>query len=356
MIDYLNRFKSEVEVVKRLFGKSITDSYAENRDDYKSAADEDAKEKIKMDSWEEFISVLFLRNSNHQRFSSMMLEFRKNYANNDDRYPKNLLSMMDVMRQQPEPKKVRQTTPKSDGDKDKNQGDGASNFAQTDKEKTKWRCHCCGDEKCRLSTCTKKATLPKEKWHKPEYYIEPQSNAQMTEDCRSQLRTSTVAFSGMQVHTVMKDQEQETPDMMLDSGSTITLGKDRELFDEVHNLKRKIKMNTNGGSKDIVQEGSWWGYGHAYYMSDAMTNIVSLSDAIEKGFSVFMDSDRDNAFYVTDSEKRTVRFPCNEHGLYVNEQGRTFKAKSKECCCYQIVNMNNNIEGFTTTSSECRES
>ena len=75
-------------------------------------------------------------------------------------------------------------------------------------------------------------------------------------------------------------------------------------------------------------------------------NIVSLSDAIEKGFSVYMDSEKDNAFYVTDSERRTVRFPCNDQGLYMNEQGHTFKFAAKECCYYQIV-MNNVIEGFT---------
>ena len=360
LLDYLNRFKSEVVVVKQLFGTSITDYNAENKDEYKGAPDDDTRKKVKKDSWNEFISVLFLRNSNHQRFSSMMLEFRKGYANNDDRYPKSLLSMMDVMRQQPEIKKPRPTLPTiSDGDKNKNQGDGATSFAQTDTDKKKWRCHCCGDEKCRLSTCTKKATLPKEKWHRPEYYVEPQSNAEsiaqttegsQSQDYRSQLRTSTVAFGGMQVHTIMdetEDQEQETPDMMIDSGSTLTLGKDRELFEEIHNLNRKIKMNTNGGSKNINQEGTWRGYGHAYYLKDAMTNIVSLSDAIEKGFLVFFDSDLDNAFYVTDSEKRTVRFPCNEQGLYVNEQGRTFMSKAKECCCYQVVNMNNAIEGFT---------
>ena len=105
-------------------------------------------------------------------------------------------------------------------------------------------------------------------------------------------------------------------------------------------------MNTNGGSAGIDQEGFWRGYGKAYYMPGAMTNIVSLSDAIEKGFSIYMDSDKDNAFYVTDSSKRTVRFPCNEQGLYVNEHGRTFKSTSKECCCYQVV-MSNEIEGFT---------
>ena len=59
-------------------------------------------------------------------------------------------------------------------------------------------------------------------------------------------------------------------------------------------------------------------------------NIVSLSDVIEKGFLVFMDSSLDNAFYVTDSERCTVRFPCNEDGLYINEPGCTFKSRTKD--------------------------
>ena len=64
-----------------------------------------------------------------------------------------------------------------------------------------------------------------------------------------------------------------------------------------------------------------------------MMNIVSVSDAVSKGFHVFFDSQMDNAFYVTDEENRTVRFPCNESGLYVKE--RTFS-------CYV-----NTIEGYT---------
>ena len=186
LIDYLNRFKGEVNVIKRLFGKSMTDAYAETKDDYKNAVDDDARAKVKAESWDEFVSVLFLRNSNQARFSSMMLDFRKNFANNDDKYPKDLLSMMDVMRQQPEPKKTRQSTGK-DTDKDKDKA-GASSFLQT--EKKKFACYCCGDEKCRLSSCTKKATLPKEKWFNPEFYQEPaqssaQSNAQTTERSQS---------------------------------------------------------------------------------------------------------------------------------------------------------------------------
>ena len=80
------------------------DGYAKSKDEFKNSTDDTVKAKVKADLLNEFISVLFLRNSNHARFSAMMLEFRKSFANSDDKYPKDLPSMMDVMRQQPEPK------------------------------------------------------------------------------------------------------------------------------------------------------------------------------------------------------------------------------------------------------------
>ena len=85
LIDYLNRFKSEVEVVKRLFGKNITNGYAESKQAYKDlgSGDDAGRAKMKADSWNEFIAVLFLRNSNHARFNSMLLEFRKSFVNNN---------------------------------------------------------------------------------------------------------------------------------------------------------------------------------------------------------------------------------------------------------------------------------
>ena len=66
-------------------------------------------------------------------------------------------------------------------------------------------------------------------------------------------------------------------------------------------------MKTNAGVKQTDKEGYWRGYGKAYFMPSAMMNIVSLLDAVEKGFSVYMDSSLDNAFYITDSERRTSK-------------------------------------------------
>ena len=44
------------------------------------------------------------------------------------------------------------------------------------------------------------------------------------------------------------------------------------------------------GQKNIDQEGEWTGYGQAYFVPDTMMNIVSVSDAVSKGFHIFFDS------------------------------------------------------------------
>ena len=55
--------------------------------------------KLKGKPWDEFIAVMFLRNANYPRFGSMMVEFCKAYANEDDKYSKDIYKMIDITRQ-----------------------------------------------------------------------------------------------------------------------------------------------------------------------------------------------------------------------------------------------------------------
>ena len=78
------------------------------------------------------MSVLFLRNANHERFGELLVDYRKAYANKEVKYPQNLSDMIDVMRQQPIKKKKKASPGKSpEKEKDK-EGEGASSFAQSD--------------------------------------------------------------------------------------------------------------------------------------------------------------------------------------------------------------------------------
>ena len=54
-----------------------------------------------------------------------------------------------------------------------------------------------------------------------------------------------------------------------------------------------------------------------YLCETALTNIVSVSDAVRKGFRVLFDSEKENCFYVIDKKTgKVIRFPHKE-GLYV---------------------------------------
>ena len=52
------------------------------------------------------------------------------------------------------------------------------------------------------------------------------------------------------------DEESEVAlEMMLDSGSMVTLGKDKEFFTSIEDLDWKVRMKTNAGAKHIDKEG-----------------------------------------------------------------------------------------------------
>ena len=91
---------------------------------------------------EKLFAVLFLRNANQDRFGGMLLEYRKAYASNDNKYPDTLSVMIDVMRQQPlkSKKKSNKNQDDKNGDKDGNKDPdkGATSFAQ-DKEDGEYR-------------------------------------------------------------------------------------------------------------------------------------------------------------------------------------------------------------------------
>ena len=78
-------------------------------------------------------------------------------------------------------------------------------------------------------------------------------------------------------------------------------------------------MSTNNGNKDLCEEGDWKEWGSTYVRKTALMDIVSVSDAVNKGFRVLFDSDRENCFYVVDKTNgQIIRFPHSE-GLYVRD-------------------------------------
>ena len=73
-------------------------------------------------------------------------------------------------------------------------------------------------------------------------------------------------------------------------------------------------MTTNGRNKVILEEGDSHYYGQAVLDKSTMTNIVSMSNAIKKGFRIFFDSSKENCFYVIDWKERNIHYPYHKKG------------------------------------------
>ena len=101
LYDYLSWFKTERDIVMRLAGNNLIDGYIMGLPEYLSATTDSDRKQVKSTELQKFMSELFLRNADHERFGELLVEFRKAYAAKEVKHPADMWTMMDVMRQQP---------------------------------------------------------------------------------------------------------------------------------------------------------------------------------------------------------------------------------------------------------------
>ena len=333
LFDYLSRFKMERDIVMRLVGNNLIDGYIRNLPAYIGAVDYAGRKVAKKKELEKFMATLFLRNASYDRFGDLILECRKAYAGKELKYPDNLQTMMDLMRQQPLKKKRTDSPIKNSPQKAIDDNSGASCFATTkggdktdkkksdDKKENDYNYYYCGGNKCRLYRFPKNTTLPSAEWFNTEYAKKHNHTQMVLKDVSekvvesSEIKEETetvVRFSGAQTHTINKI---ENPEVIWDSGSPIVLAKKISMLQDIKPCQ--VRMCSNGGNRTIEEEGYWPGVGQSYLDEKVITDIVYQSEAVKRGYKLKFDSDIENYFIVTDLVGRVTRYPCDERRLYV---------------------------------------
>ena len=162
LCDYLERFEQDKCIVKSQMGDDVLDTFMESYPSYDSLGI-DEKKTLKKSGFEAWMAAIFLRGSNQSVYGELMKDYRKDYANNDDNYPKTVRGMVDVMRQlKPKPKKDDKSNKNRNGngnkDKDKDGSSKESSFA------TKSACWCCGKPGCISKNCKIADDIPRNQW------------------------------------------------------------------------------------------------------------------------------------------------------------------------------------------------
>ena len=133
-------------------------------------------------------------------------------------------------------------------------------------------------------------------------------------------KATKVGFVNMQ-----KSASGPEPDILLDSGSTISLFRDKEFLEKTWDSKTRLLMETNAGNKIIMKQGEIAGFGDVWFDEEAVSNLLGLNDVVSRGHRVTYDSDTADQFvlHVRDKDKvvqREILFPVSERGLYVKEK------------------------------------
>lgn len=249
-----------------------------------------------------------------------------------DLYPEDLSFTFEVMRTVETKKKkvTRLPTKQPTGDRKADEVQlGAESFAQTAKEEDVV-CYCCGEKGEYLSDCKLKKDIAEKDWFKNmgiKHYLKKVNTQTLAGAKVKEVEaTKEVGFVGVQIA-----QDGEEPDILLDSGSTISLFKDKQFLSGVKDVKIKLVMETNAGSHAIGKKGVVKGSGEVWHDDKVVSNLFGLSDMVRRGYCVTYDSRVSDAFVFHTKNEDTIHFPVDERkGIVLATEVEGFTTREVE--------------------------
>ena len=113
-----------------------------------------------------------------------------------------------------------------------------------------------------------------------------------------------------------RDDKYEDTDILLDTGSTVSVIKNHKMLINIEDKGRKLRAYTNGGHQDSTKEGDLPGFFKVWYNPDSMVNILSFRD-VRRRFKVTADTSVENSICVHMEDGKVLKFKEMESGLYL---------------------------------------
>ena len=106
--------------------------------------------------------------------------------------------------------------------------------------------------------------------------------------------------------------------LLLDSESTTSVIKNRDLLSNIRDSSHPITCHSNGGTQVSSLVGRLKGFGDVWFNTESLANILSLAEMVNK-YRVTFDSKDGNKFIIYKSDGFTVEFKQSIHGLYYHD-------------------------------------
>ena len=309
---YHKRFKIARDMVKSLYGQVTPEKYTENLDEYDTATPA-RKNQMGEESEEKLMALIYLKGANPRKAGELLDDMANEYAMGINKYPKTVDEAIELVGcykpQKPKDKR------KSGGGGDKSSqdgdsGDGTSNDKSFGQQGGKPRnpnieCFRCGKKGHIAKFCT--APNPKSN---------ETSNAQNGDNTSSDGDSPRVNLHnyGVLMQEVKKGIDLRKV-LLLDNQSTADIFCRLDLLENIREVDNPMMLETNGGILTVNTVGDIPGYGTVWCHKDAITNIISMGQAVKSGkFEITLEND---SFKMRNKETGKVTvFTLTDSGLY----------------------------------------
>ena len=376
LLDYVKRFKQTRDIMSSHMGTDILDKFMENTSAYKDEQDDVKKAEMKSGAFNKWMAFLLIRNSDMNKYGKLLDGMVSQFSMGNNQYPNAVRLATEIMAAHKHDNSGAKWNKNRAAKKDDDTPStittkSETSFAQSGKDKV---CYCCGKKGHMSPECPEKSTRDKKDWYVTKATLHMQAENEEKEekddDTVASSRSNktpkqsgwTGSVSTLQVtqgrsmfHDGQIDNTIMKNNILLDSGSTLSIFGNPDLVQDIKTSKTMLEMATNGGTTLSNKVAQVPGFGQVWYNEKAIANIFGLSD-LKKKHRVTYDSEKEDAFLVHENGKVILKFECSEDGLYIYEVPRAYRdglVKNKTKGKNNLVNtVAENRKGYTLRQFE----
>ena len=336
--DYTKRYKVARDVLRGHLGGNIElHKFVKSMEGY-DESDEEKTTELLSKADEQFVTYVYLVNSDQGKYGSVLKGLHTQKALNNDQYPKKLVEGNNVLsthrfdnskenKQEKHPKKNEKY------EKSERKRENANNESENKDEpvvlsfaQMEGNCYCCGKTGHKSPQCWMREKTPREEWaiNKTQLAhnkIESENSNKESNPPQSVTETKEeqhIGWAGVHI-ALTQDNDREEQDLkkliLLDSDSNTTVFCEKKYVEEIWDVEDTMGLGTNGGGSLLSKKKCNIPYlGEHWFNEDSITNIIAMKDMTDR-YRVTMDSAVEKALFVHLPHK-VVIFKQLKNNLY----------------------------------------